>query len=128
MLLGIPEVRFTATVDGRPLDPATGRPADRPVPVPIRANQTRRLPLRGLAPGRHVLAVSYRPDTDAPTLATTVPVTVTAGQNRLACLVLPAGLAVLLAAVAAVRRRRNRTAGVKRHETVSGCQREGLGP
>jgi len=113
MLLGIPEVTFIATVDGRPLDPATGHPADRPVPVPIRVNQTRRLPLRDLAPGRHVLAVSYRPDIDAPTLVTTVPVTVAAGQNRLARLVLPAGLAILLAAAAAavVRRRHSRAAG-----------------
>jgi sensor c-di-GMP phosphodiesterase-like protein len=111
MLLGIPEVTFTATVDGRPLDPATGRPADRPVPLPIRVNQTRRLPLRGLAPGRHVLAVSYRPDTDAPTLVTTVPVTVTAGQSRLTRLAVPAGLVVVLVAAAAVVwRRRDRAA------------------
>jgi hypothetical protein len=113
MLLGIPEVTFTATVDGRPLDPATWRPADRPVPVPIRVNQTRRIPLRGLAPGNHVLAISYRPDTDAPTLATTVPVTVIAGQSRPARLALPAGLAVMLlaAAAAVMRRRRDRAAG-----------------
>lgn len=113
MLLGIPEVTFTATVDGRPLDPATGRPADRPVPVPIRVNQTKRIHLRGLAPGRQVLAISYRPDTDSPTLVTTVPVTLTADQSRLARLALPAGLAVLLVAVAVavVLRRRTHAAG-----------------
>jgi hypothetical protein len=111
MLLDIPELTFTPTLDGRPLDPATGRPADRPVPLPIRVNQTRRIPLRGLAPGSHVLAISYRPDTDAPTLATTVPVTVTAGRSRLARLALPAGLAVLLlaAAAAVIWRRPDRT-------------------
>jgi hypothetical protein len=41
MLLGVAEVSFTATVDSRPLDPATGRVTDQPVPVLIRVNETK---------------------------------------------------------------------------------------
>jgi hypothetical protein len=112
MLLGVPEVSFTATVDGRPLDPATGRVTDQPVPVLIRVNQTKRIPPRGLTPGSHAVGVTYRPDRDAPVLHSTVPVTVTPGQGRLARLAVPAGLAVVLVAAAAVVwRRRDRAAG-----------------
>jgi hypothetical protein len=112
MLLGVPEVSFTATVDSRPLDPATGRVTDQPVPVLIRVNETKRIPLRGLTPGSHAVGVTYKPDRDAPVLHSTVPVTVTPGQSRLARLAVPAGLAVVLVAAAAVVwRRRDRAAG-----------------
>jgi hypothetical protein len=43
MLLGVPEATFTATVDGRPFDPASGRVTDQPVPVLIRVNESKRI-------------------------------------------------------------------------------------
>jgi hypothetical protein len=58
------------------------------------------------------VGVTYKPDRDAPVLHSTVPVTVTPGQSRLVRLAVPAGLAVVLVAAAAVVwRRRNRAAG-----------------
>jgi hypothetical protein len=105
MLLGVPEVSFTATVDGHPLDPATGRVTDQPVPVLIRVNETKRIPLRGLTPGSHAVGVTYKPDRDAPVLHSTVPVTVRQSrQDRLT--LAAAALGALLAAVLVVARRR----------------------
>jgi hypothetical protein len=112
ILLGVPEASFIATVDGRPVDPATGRVTEQPVPVLIRVNETKRIPLRGLTPGGHAVGVTYKPDRDAPVLYSTVPVTVTPGQSRLARLAVPAVVAVVLVAAAAVVwRRRDRAAG-----------------
>lgn len=78
---------------------------DQPVPVLIRVNETKRILLRGLAPGSHAVGVTYKPDRDAPLLHSTVPVTVRQSrQDRLA--LAAAALGALLAAVLVVARRR----------------------
>lgn len=105
MLLGVPKTTFTATLDGRPVDPATGRVTDQPVPVLIRVNETKRIPLRGLPAGTHAVGVAYRPDRDAPVLHSSVPVVVRA--SRPARLLLSVvGVAVFVTVVLVVARRR----------------------
>jgi hypothetical protein len=88
---------------------------DQPVPVLIRVNETKRIPLRELPPGTHAVGVTYRPDRDAPVLHSTVPVVVR--PSRPARL-LPSvvGVAVLLTVVLVVVRRRHRWQGGHRRE------------
>lgn len=76
-LNGVEETSFTVTLDGRPLDPGTGRLADDTRPIPIRLHETERIPLRGLEPGPHRVTVTYRPDVDAAPRKETVVFSVT---------------------------------------------------
>ena len=61
MLFGVPSVRFRVALDGRPVDPQTGSSATAGAAV-IDAGETLRILVRGLAPGRHLVTVTYRPD------------------------------------------------------------------
>lgn len=55
---GVDSTRFTLEMDSRALPGQVDRP--------IRVNQDVRIPVTGLAPGRHVATVRYRPDVDEP--------------------------------------------------------------
>jgi hypothetical protein len=109
---GVDQVAFTPTIDGRPLDPTTGRATTRPVPVLIHAGQTLQLPLRGLSAGQHVATVTYRPDRDAPVMRNTVSFGARGSPGHLPLVAALAALAAALlgtggaAAVLLTRRRR----------------------
>lgn len=60
-IAGVEETSFTVDLDGRPLDPASGRPAAAPVEVIIRVDETKQIPVRGLSDGEHTLTVTARP-------------------------------------------------------------------
>jgi hypothetical protein len=61
---GADGTNFSVDLDGRPLDPGTGRHVSTPVETPIRVEETRSIQLHGLAEGEHTLTVTYRPDVD----------------------------------------------------------------
>lgn len=75
-LNGVEETSFTVALDGRPLDPSTGRPGERGPSIPIRLHETKRIPLRGLEPGAHRVTVTYRSDVHAAPRENTVVFTV----------------------------------------------------
>jgi hypothetical protein len=60
-IAGVEETSFTVDLDGSPLDPVSGRPAPTPVEVPIRVDETKRIPVRDLSDGEHTITVSLRP-------------------------------------------------------------------
>lgn len=107
MLFGVPETTFVVELDGRPLDPRTGRPGPAPRPVHIVAGRRVTVPLRGLGEGRHELTLRYRPDRDALPLETSVTFVVGRSGSRPLWPLAGAGLglAVLGGATAARRRR-----------------------
>ncbi|MGH2573870.1 MAG: hypothetical protein ACRDGU_10410 [Actinomycetota bacterium] len=91
---GVDTTTFTVDLDGRALD-AAGRPSNSTPPIPIRVEETKRIPLHGLAKGDHTLTLSYRPDTDEPIQRESVTFVVEGGgTNRLL-----AGAAILGAAL-----------------------------
>jgi hypothetical protein len=55
---GVDSTRYTLQVDGRAVAGRTDQV--------IRVNQDVRVAVTGLAPGRHVATIRYRPDTDEP--------------------------------------------------------------
>jgi hypothetical protein len=65
-IAGVEETSFTVDLDGRPLDPVSGLPAPVPVMVPIRVDQTKRIPVRDLADGEHTLTVTSQPHEGEP--------------------------------------------------------------
>ncbi|HEX9549401.1 MAG TPA: hypothetical protein VF942_18815 [Acidimicrobiales bacterium] len=110
-LAGVPQTTFSASLDGHPLDPATGRLVPQTETTVIRVGTETRIPLRRLAKGRHELAIAYRPDTDMPILHTAVNFTVGSGSSyrSVAVVVLAVAMASVVAlAVIGVRRRRSR--------------------
>ena len=117
MLFGVSKVRVRLSVDGRPVGPQTGSSAARGLVV-IRAGQTLRFPLRRLAPGRHVVTVTYRPDDHAPPRKESVRFAVRAEGPPIGVVAasIAAGSLVLLGAGVVVFRRRSpgRTDGEER--------------
>jgi len=111
MLAGVPQTTFSASLDGHPLDPATGRLVPQTEATAIRVGTETRIPLRGLAKGRHELAIAYRPDTHMSILHVAVNFTVGDRSFRqpLAVAVLGVATATVVAlAVLGVRRHRSR--------------------
>ena len=106
MLAGVDYVIFTTTIDGRPIDPASGAFAGRPAPSEIQVSTSREIPLRNLALGAHRLAVSYRPDVDEPTTETSVEFVVTSPRRRALPWVIATIAGLAAATVLLVRRRR----------------------
>jgi hypothetical protein len=97
-LAGVDHVAFTAALDGRPVDPRTGRRVTETRPMKIPASSSRTIPLRNLPSGRHEITLRYRPDLDEQPSVASVRFTVrrAAGQGRLVGIV--AGTATLLGA------------------------------
>jgi len=72
MLAGVDHVAFSASLDGRPVDPASGEFTPQPVSTETRVSTSMRIPLRRLTPGKHRFEISYRPDSDEPIRQTSV--------------------------------------------------------
>ena len=98
-LAGVDQTSYSASLDGHPLDPASGRVIAQSQLSVIHVNAEVHIALRGLATGGHELAVSYRPDTDMPIFHTSVRFTV--GPRR-APIALFGAAAIALAGLAAV--------------------------
>jgi len=100
-LAGVDHVAFTASLDGRPVEPTSGRLTPQPVSTEIRVSTSTRIPLRGPTPGNHRFAISYRPDTDEPMRQTPVDFVVRIRPRSplpwvgLAAAVLAAGVALI---------------------------------
>jgi hypothetical protein len=98
---GVDRATFRLFVDGRAVGPDE--------PRPILVGQDVRVPLRDLAPGRHVATIRYRPDVDEPETTNDVRFVVRAGGSGLLVPLAGAAAAVLLvAALVAWRRLRLR--------------------
>jgi hypothetical protein len=112
MLAGADRTTFVPTLDGVPIDPDSGATVTAPQHVEIRAGERRRLSLRGLDDGEHVITLTYSPDIDVePTTASVTFRVGSAGGGVSAGLI--AGLiafavAVAVGAVRAWRRRGGR--------------------
>jgi hypothetical protein len=87
---GVDSTRFTLEADGRALPAQTDRV--------IRVNEDVRVRLTGLAPGRHVVTVRYRPHVDEPETTNEVAFVVREPGDR----GLPISLVAALAVVAVV--------------------------
>jgi hypothetical protein len=81
---GVDGTSFSVDLDGRPLDPGTGRHVSTPVETAIRVEETRSIQLHGLAEGPHTLMVTYRPDVDEPPEEASVTFIVERGSPLLA--------------------------------------------
>lgn len=111
MLFGVPDVRFRLFLDEEPLNPRTGNRVSRSTAAVIRAGQTLRIPLNGVSPGRHILAVTYRPDRDARPRRASVSFTMAAEGTSVgvkAALVTGALLALLVLGILVLRGGRRR--------------------
>ncbi len=112
-LAGVAQTTYSATLDGHPLDPRTGRFVAQAEAPLIRANTDTRIPLRGLPRGPHELAIAYRPDADMPILHTSVAFTVGGGGSHgalLAVVLAVVALGLMALAVLGLRRRRSKQA------------------
>ena len=100
-LAGIDQVSYVGDLDGRPLDPATGRPTDTQTPWVIRAGQQQHITLHRLTAGLHRLSISYRPDTDEPVFHRSIDFTVIASTvHHRSWLPIEIGVAVVVAGAA----------------------------
>jgi hypothetical protein len=106
-LAGVDHAAFTASLDGRPVDPVSGRPTPQPVSTEIRVSASTRIPLHGLSSGNHRFTISYRPDTDEPIKQSTVDFVVRKRRvSRLPWVGLGAAALAVGAALTVNRRRR----------------------
>ncbi|MGH2683384.1 MAG: hypothetical protein ACRDIX_09155 [Actinomycetota bacterium] len=121
MLGGRDRVDFTVTLDGRTLDPETGRVGGTGSPATIEVDQTLRIPLRSLATGSHALTVTYRPDTDAPILENSVEFVVGESSGAPFAVAAVGSIAVLALASMLLMHRRRRSL------RLMGQARSGLG-
>jgi hypothetical protein len=64
-LAGVDHTTYRVILDGKSIDPTTGRPTSNETVTNIEVSTSHRTPL-SLAPGTHHLAVEYRPDIDEP--------------------------------------------------------------
>ena len=98
---GVEGTTFAVRVDGRAIDPVTGRAVPKLRFVPIGANETVDVPLRDLSSGTHVAAIRYRPDEDEAPVEKKVSFIVAAGDDPGPILPLAlAGVAVVALAAA----------------------------
>jgi hypothetical protein len=102
---GVDGTTFSVELDGRPLDPVTGRPASTPVETSIRVEETRSIRLHGLAEGEHTLTLTYRPDVDEPPREASVTFVV-AGSSSLLVGGIAVGAIAAILGVLILRRRR----------------------
>jgi len=111
-LAGVAQTTYTVSLDGRTVDPATGRLAPKATSAVIHVGSEARIPLRGLGRGGHVVMISYRPDADMPVVDTSV--SFTAGgpgaRTPLFSSTLPIAVVVVLGALVLLALRRHRSA------------------
>jgi len=112
-LAGVAQTTYTLSLDGHPIDPASGRPESQVMASVIRVNTEVRVPLRHLSRGHHELVVAYRPDVDMPVFKTSVGFSVGGRPVRRRLLVVVLG-AVALVAIALVARALRRLTPVAR--------------
>jgi hypothetical protein len=103
---GVDGTSFSVDLDGRPLDPGTGRHVSTPVESPIRVEETRSIQLHGLAEGEHTLMVTYRPDVDQPPEEVSVTFVVEGSSPLLAGGIAAGAIVVAIVGVWFLRRRR----------------------
>ena len=94
-LAGVDHATFTAELDGRPVDPASGRITTESVPAVIRVGATTRISLRGLVLGEHRFLIRYRADTDEPATQTAVSFVVVPSNGTRRWLIATSGAALL---------------------------------
>lgn len=103
---GVDGTTFSVDLDGRPLDPGTGRHVSTPVETPIRVEETKSIRLHGLAEGEHTLMVTYRPDVDEPPEEESVTFVVVGSSPLLAGGIAAGAIVVAILGVWFLRRRR----------------------
>jgi len=103
-LAGVDHTTYRVIVDGKSLDPKTGRPTSDDTVTNIEVSTSVRTPL-SLAPGTHHLAVEYRPDIDEPVRDVSIDFTVRATKStRWADALIAGAVMVAVATFVAVRR------------------------
>lgn len=103
-LAGVDHTLFTVSLDGRPIDPVTGKAAAEDGQGTIAVSTTHRVPL-DLTSGRHHVVVEYRPDIDEPPRQVSVDFEVRVGKSApWANALIAAAVMVLVATFVAVRR------------------------
>ncbi len=117
-LAGVNHTAFTAELDGRPVDPASGRITSESRSAVIKVGSTTTIPLRGLASGTHRFVIRYRADTDEPVTEKAVSLIVARSHGPRWWLVAAssAALLVVVAASAALVRRTRSGRSRRQHD------------
>jgi len=103
-LAGVDHTTYRVIVDGRSIDPATGKPTSNDTVTNIEVSTSRRTPLT-LSPGSHHLAVEYRPDIDEPVRDVSIDFTVRTNKStRWADALIAGAVMIAVATFVAVRR------------------------
>jgi hypothetical protein len=103
-LAGVDHTTYRVILDGKSIDPATGKPTSNDTVTNIEVSTSRRTPLV-LTPGSHHLAVEYRPDIDEPVRDVSIDFTVrTTKSTRWADALIAGAVIVAAATFVAVRR------------------------
>lgn len=103
-LAGVDHTTYRVILDGHAIDPATGKRTSDDVDTNIEVSTSKRTPLN-LSPGKHHLAVEYRPDIDEPVRDVSVDFTVrTPKSNKWANALIAGAVMVIVATFVAVRR------------------------
>ena len=103
-LAGVDHTTYRVILDGKSIDPVTGRPTSDDTTTNIEVSTSRRTPLN-LTTGSHHLAIEYRPDIDEPVRDVSVDFTVRkAKSTRWADALIAGAVMVGVATLVAVRR------------------------